>query len=324
MHTFNDWALAIDRWVEHPPEDYLQFINIWVQIRNIPVNHYTTEAIAALGGILGEVKVVAFDPDKPQVQEFVRVQVRMHVSTPLRKSKVIDLKEGGSTVIHFNYERIQKRCYECQRLIHEKPMCPLLIKKRKDEALERRQRILKEKIVASPFLGPDDPLFGVLREEQVEICPLSGKRKISTEVLDEMRRYLLMATDQDRLVRIDRIRSSVAEMEKDLIKQKTVLRLEPAPIITKQLDKGKGRVFDFDLNTPEQGTGKETDDSDKLLASAIKAHRGVRVVPVATRSEGSRNYESSSGATARKAPTEARVRLFLWKTALRNMPLVIM
>lgn len=30
VHTFNEWALAIDRWVEKPPEDYLQYIPIWV------------------------------------------------------------------------------------------------------------------------------------------------------------------------------------------------------------------------------------------------------------------------------------------------------
>lgn len=28
VHTSNEWALAIERWVENPPEDYLRFINI--------------------------------------------------------------------------------------------------------------------------------------------------------------------------------------------------------------------------------------------------------------------------------------------------------
>ncbi|CAA7016074.1 unnamed protein product [Microthlaspi erraticum] len=26
VHTYNEWALAIERWVEHPAEDHLQFI----------------------------------------------------------------------------------------------------------------------------------------------------------------------------------------------------------------------------------------------------------------------------------------------------------
>ncbi|XP_018474041.1 uncharacterized protein LOC108845309 [Raphanus sativus] len=273
VHTFNDWALAIDRWVEYPPEDYLQYINIWVQIRNIPVNHYTVEAITVLAEILGEVKVVAFDPDKPQVQDFVRVQVRFHVSKPLRKSKVIDLKEGGSTVIKFNYERVQKRCYECQRLNHERDVCPLLIKQRKEATAERRQRVLQEKMRSEKFLQPDDPLFGVLSEDQVGISAITGRRKISQEVLDEMRRYLLMATDGDRLVRVERVRSSIAEAEKDPKIRKTILRLEAEPVVTKQLDKGKGRVFDFDLNSPVDANAKERSEGRKLMAASMKAYK---------------------------------------------------
>lgn len=67
VHTSNEWVIAIDRWMENPPPDYLQFIKIWVQIRNIALNNYTKEAITLIGERPGEVKVVAFDPDKPQV-----------------------------------------------------------------------------------------------------------------------------------------------------------------------------------------------------------------------------------------------------------------
>lgn len=60
VHSFNDWTLAIERWVERPPPDYLNFVNICVSLRNIPVNHYTAEAIEALGDLVGRVVVVAF------------------------------------------------------------------------------------------------------------------------------------------------------------------------------------------------------------------------------------------------------------------------
>lgn len=170
VHTFNEWTLAIDRWVEIPPPDYLQFIPIWVQIQNMPVNYYTEEAITALGDLIGEVKMVAFDPEKSQTLEYVRVLVRFDVTRPLRKSKVVNLPEGGSTVVYFNYERIHKRCYECQRLNHAKDVCPLLVRKRKEQAQERRQRILMEKTDGKKIITEDDPLFGVLNEEQVGIC----------------------------------------------------------------------------------------------------------------------------------------------------------
>lgn len=30
IHSFNDWALSIERWVEKPSPDYLNFVCIWV------------------------------------------------------------------------------------------------------------------------------------------------------------------------------------------------------------------------------------------------------------------------------------------------------
>lgn len=95
--------MAIDRWVERPPPDYLQFIPIWIKIRNLPVNYYTSKAITDL---LGEVKEVDFDPEKLQSREYVRVLIRFKVSMPLRKSKLLNLPERGSAIVYFNYERI--------------------------------------------------------------------------------------------------------------------------------------------------------------------------------------------------------------------------
>ncbi|XP_056843031.1 uncharacterized protein LOC130495630 [Raphanus sativus] len=250
VHTSSEWALAIERWEENPPPDYFQYITVWVQVRNIPLNHYTEKAITALGDRLGVVKVVAFDPDRPQLQEYVRMQIRMDVARPFKKSMVVNLPEGGTAT----------------------EVCPRLVKKRKEAALERRQRILREKQADTLVLGPQDPLFGVLTEAQVGNCPLTGRAKISPEVLEEMRRYMMMATEADRLIRIERIRASVADVEKDPVLQKTVLRLEPPPQVTRQIDKQKGRVFDLDLNAPEASDGVNKGKDDKLMASAIKAH----------------------------------------------------
>ncbi|XP_024009554.1 uncharacterized protein LOC112084588 [Eutrema salsugineum] len=100
VHTFNEWALATERWEEQPSSESLQFVPIWVQIRNIPINHYTEEAITALGDLVGLVTEIAFDPTKAQNKEFVRVKVKFDVSKPLRQSKVINLPKGGSTTVH--------------------------------------------------------------------------------------------------------------------------------------------------------------------------------------------------------------------------------
>ena len=245
VHTFNEWVVVVERWVEDPPDDYLQFIPLWIRISNIPINYYTKEAIMALGDLVGEVKILIFDPQKPQTQPYERVQVRFNVANPLRMSKIVKIKGGKSVTIHFNYERIQKRYFTCQRLNHEQSICPLVVKRRKDDAVARRQRIAQELELKKPVLQEDDPLFGVLNEDQVGINSVTGRPKIVKEVLDEMMQYLMLATNEDRIVREERVKSSVAAVEQDPILQRMVLRLEAPPILSKDFNKGKGIVFSY-------------------------------------------------------------------------------
>lgn len=99
------------------------------QIRHISVNHFTIPTITALRELIGQLTEVPYDNTKAQNKDFVRVRLRFDVYKPLRMSKVINLSKGEATTVLFDYERIQKRCYTCQRLTHEQEVCPLLIKK---------------------------------------------------------------------------------------------------------------------------------------------------------------------------------------------------
>ncbi|KAG7570254.1 Reverse transcriptase zinc-binding domain [Arabidopsis thaliana x Arabidopsis arenosa] len=269
-HTFNEWSIAIERWTESPPQDSLQFIPLWVQIRNIPVNYYTRDAIMLLGELIGQVKELIFDPDKPQSQEFVRVKIRFDVSKPLRKSKVVNLPKGKTATILFHYERVQKRCYHCQRLTHEQDVCPILIKQRQDQALERR---LGKKVVKPPpplVLKATDPLFGVLREDQVGIHPIMGRPRIDPVVLEGMRQYILVAEGEERKIREERVKLSVADAEKDPMVQKTVLRLEPAPLVSNDYNKEKGIVFGYEsLGSPAVSSSDLLVNKKQTLGSSV-------------------------------------------------------
>ncbi|XP_010495688.1 PREDICTED: uncharacterized protein LOC104772818 [Camelina sativa] len=108
VHTFNEWTIVVDRWVEFPPDNYLQFTPMWIQMWNIPINFYTKEALTALGELIGQVTEVAFDAEKPQLQDFIRVKVLFDVSKPLRRSKIVNLPKGDTTSVNFEYERVQK------------------------------------------------------------------------------------------------------------------------------------------------------------------------------------------------------------------------
>lgn len=271
VHTSNEWPVVLERWVENPPEDYLQFIPLWVRIGNIPPEYYTMEALEALGDLIGKVKVVAFDPTKPITQDFVRVQVMFNVAHPLRMSRVVELHGGKSHVIHFNYERLQKRCFTCHRLNHEQKVCPKKVKVRQDEAAARKARIIAEKTKVNQGLSCDDPLFGILEDSQVGLDPNSGRPKIAKEVLDEMRRYMMATSGPDKFIRAERVRETVKEAEKSLLTQKTVLRLEEPPIFTKDLNKGKGIVFDYGKKDKNKEGFDLNVAPEKLMASAIRS-----------------------------------------------------
>lgn len=95
------------------------------------------------------------------------------------------------------------------------------------------------------MIQSNDPLFGILSEAQVGVDSATGRRKINPEVLQNMREYILAAEGGEKRVREERVRNSVLDLEKDLSGQKTFLRLEPPPVITNEVDKDRGLVFDY-------------------------------------------------------------------------------
>ncbi|KAJ4905994.1 Zinc knuckle CX2CX4HX4C protein [Raphanus sativus] len=80
-----------------------------------------------LAGAIGYVKEIEWDPEKPLLQNYVRVQVVLDLNLPVREKKSLTLPKGGGTaMIDVEYERIRKKCFHCFRLSHEKQVCPVL------------------------------------------------------------------------------------------------------------------------------------------------------------------------------------------------------
>uniref|UniRef100_A0A1J3DP81 DUF4283 domain-containing protein n=1 Tax=Noccaea caerulescens TaxID=107243 RepID=A0A1J3DP81_NOCCA len=266
VQSFNFWAFALERWVEKPPIDFLQFVPLWVQIRHLPINNYRTQTILDIGETLGVVTEIAFDDTKSQSQPYVRVKILFNVAHPMRKSKVIELPSGEEVLVEFFFEQIQMRCHHCQRLNHAREVCPLLVKVRQDKAATWKARVQPEFSEEKLILKKSDPLFGVLKEEQVGVNPLTGRVKINPDVLEQMRNYLVAANGDDIEVKKERIKSTIAKVELDPEAQKTILRLEARPLVTTDVDKGKGRVFDFE--TAFQADVGFT--GEKLLSGSLK------------------------------------------------------
>ncbi|CAL9248680.1 unnamed protein product [Arabidopsis halleri] len=168
-----------------------------------------TKAISSLADLIGQVKVVEFDPDKPQILPFVRVLVLFDISRPLRRAKVVNLPQGGKG--------------------HSRAPVPKV-----------------------PFLKQTDLLFGILEEHQVGLNPSTGRQRIAPEVLEGMRQYVNVSNADEKLIRIERIKKSVREVESDPLLAKSFLQLESPPVVSTTLSTPKGIVFSYKDQSPSQ------------------------------------------------------------------------
>ena len=58
---------------------------------------------------------------------FVCVRVKVDVTQPLCRGRVVNLEEGGSTWVSFKYKMLPIICYWCGRFDHDAKDCPLWI-----------------------------------------------------------------------------------------------------------------------------------------------------------------------------------------------------
>ncbi|KAJ4887523.1 Uncharacterized protein Rs2_27271 [Raphanus sativus] len=265
--TFDDWGMALDRWVEYPPSNFLQTSPIWIRISNIPVNYLTIKTIDAVAGAIGYVKDIEWDPEKPLLQDYIRVQIIMDLSLLVREKKSLTLpKGGGTTMIDIEYERIRKKCFHCFRLSHEKKACPIFNGNRTGgskaketqisaslQRLSQRQHNYTLSKDIMPLLAPSVP---------PGFEPPTGL--IAPEVFEQMQLYMNCIDPEERRIREFRMKKALDELSKDPLSQRAGLRMEDAPVISKAVNKDKGLVFDF--------SGVAEDDLDTTSESS--SHNG--------------------------------------------------
>lgn len=245
--TFDDWGMALERWVEAPPRSYLQTAAVWVRLRNIPVNYLTAKTIDAIADGIGHVEVIEFDPEKPLLNDYVRAQVTIDLNVPVRDKKSLNLPGGRVELIDVEYERIRKKCYHCMRLSHEKQKFPLLQRtknKGKEMAVppngkqhqpsgSRQHHIdLTEKLM--PLLAPSVPP-GFEPHSSI----------VAPEVFEDMRTYMNCVDPEERRIREIKMRKTLDELSRDPVAQRACLRLEKAPVLSIERSRKVGHVFDF-------------------------------------------------------------------------------
>lgn len=111
--SYNHWTLLLERWCPSPPRDFLTSLEVWIRIRNIPVEHYTTGTMFTLAKKIGHVEEIAYNPKVSQTTDYIRAKVTLDVENPAYEAKNLHLPSGEITVITYEYEKIHKRCFSC-------------------------------------------------------------------------------------------------------------------------------------------------------------------------------------------------------------------
>ncbi|XP_017256434.1 uncharacterized protein LOC108225991 [Daucus carota subsp. sativus] len=133
--SFDNAMLLLERIPsgEEPLKVPLWFMNIWVQIHNLP-SGFMSEAVGKqLGDFFGEFLMYDAKNNTSIWREFMRIQIRIDVRRPLKRRKKIKRKDGSDFTVTCKYERLGYFCFVCGLVTHTERFCRRFMDKRGDE-----------------------------------------------------------------------------------------------------------------------------------------------------------------------------------------------
>ncbi|XP_010476971.1 PREDICTED: uncharacterized protein At4g02000-like [Camelina sativa] len=154
---FNNWFVAVQRWEDFPSLDFLTTIDLWVQIRGIPLPYVSDETVVLIAERLGEIVTVDFHEATTTQIACIRVRIRFGITDCLRFFRRIRFRSGETAMIRFQYERLRRICSNCYRMTHHRIQCPFLQRipiNRVNPAIS--ERLDQNRVVQNDELNRDD------------------------------------------------------------------------------------------------------------------------------------------------------------------------
>ncbi|XP_075640309.1 uncharacterized protein LOC142612063 [Castanea sativa] len=121
--SFDKHLMVLQRYDKDMPVEELTFncTSFWVQVHNIPVR-FMNQKVAK--GICSNVGTI-IKKSKTEVEggSFMRVRVRMDITIPLSRGRMVSLGQGKELWVSFKYECLPNICYWCGYLNHDNKDC---------------------------------------------------------------------------------------------------------------------------------------------------------------------------------------------------------
>lgn len=125
----------------------LDSVSIWVQVHHIPMSYLNRGVAEDLCEVIGVVDRSANDTEVDR-GSFFRIQVRVDISIPLCRGRVLAMEDGEECWVSFKYECLPNICYWCGCLDHSDRDCERWIKS--DGTVDSREREYGLWIQAAP------------------------------------------------------------------------------------------------------------------------------------------------------------------------------
>ncbi|KAG2294151.1 hypothetical protein Bca52824_040820 [Brassica carinata] len=172
---------------------------------------------------------------------------------------------------------MQKKCFHCLRLSHEKQKCPLLQGSRN-----------KAKGIAGHQYGSDIGPSGVRQHHNNladKIMPLLAPSippgfephasLVAPEVFEQMRLYMNCSDPEERIIREAKMKKTLNELSQDPIAQRSCLRLESAPKVAPLTIEGRGKIFDFSRGTDLHKRQRSKDPTERHQRKEVVETNGL-------------------------------------------------
>uniref|UniRef100_A0A7N2MBB4 Zinc knuckle CX2CX4HX4C domain-containing protein n=1 Tax=Quercus lobata TaxID=97700 RepID=A0A7N2MBB4_QUELO len=117
----------------------LEQASFWVQIHGLPMRKQTRDKGERIGGTMGEVEKVDRVERSFSMGKCLRVRVRIDISEPICRGRMVRIGNTSSTWVDLQYERLPIFCYWCGKLNHDDRDCSLWIQSKESLGLEDRQ-----------------------------------------------------------------------------------------------------------------------------------------------------------------------------------------
>ncbi|KAL9840628.1 hypothetical protein AtNW77_Chr2g0230761 [Arabidopsis thaliana] len=144
---FNNWFVASQRWEAAPSLNFVTTIDLWVQMRGIPILYVFEKTELEIAQELGEIISLDFHDATSTQIAYIRVRVRFGITDRLRFFQRITFESGETALIRFQYERLRRIC-SCFRFTHNLNYYPY---RQRFQSIDRERAVFRDSVLRSSF-----------------------------------------------------------------------------------------------------------------------------------------------------------------------------